>query len=151
MIRKATEADLPEVLRLSRELFLDPSSASDKYSNPDWPLSKEGEEAFRDTLLKGFLWVLEEDSSIVGFICADLAEEQSWRPIKRVELISFYIEPSFRSAGAGAELVGQLFKWARSTGAKTVFVSAYADNIRGIELYRSMGFVDESLSLEKEL
>ena len=150
MIRQAVNADLPGILRLSRELFLDPSSASDKYANPDWTLSKEGEGAFRETLEKGFLWVCEEDE-IVGFICADVAALQDWRPVKRVELVSFYLSPRYRHMGIGTNMVEELFKWAKGMGAKTVFVSAYADNISGIEFYRSVGFIDESLSLEKEL
>jgi ribosomal protein S18 acetylase RimI-like enzyme len=151
MIREAVESDLPQILGLSKELFLDPSSASDKYSDADWPMSESGESAFRDTLESGFLWVVEENNKVVGFICADIAYMQKWRPIKRVELISFYIEPDYRSSGVGSSMAEELFKWAKDKGAKTVFVSAYVDNVRGIEFYRNMGFRDESLSLEKEL
>lgn len=151
MVRQANKSDLEEILKLSNKLFLDESSSSDRYADSEWPFSKGGRRAFQETLEKGFLWVAEKDSKIVGFLCGDLAYFQDWRPIRRAELISFYIEESYRSMGIGSELVDSFFEWVKLKGAKTVFVSAYADNKRGIGFYRKMGFEDESLTLEKEL
>ena len=151
MIREAITEDLPQILALSQKLFLDPSSSSDKFADSNWPLSEVGKEAFKGALHDGFLWVTAEDSAVVGFICAEGSPLVDWRPIRRVELLSFYIEPEYRSSGVGAALVQELIKWAKQKEARTVFVSAYADNDKGIDFYRKMGFKDESLQLEKEI
>lgn len=151
MIRKANHNDIPNVLELSHALFLDPTSASDKFADADWPFSESGRAAFEGAAKEGFLWVAEEDDRVVGFICAEVSPPLEWRPIKRVELLSFYIEPDYRSKGMGAKLVNELLGWAKEHGAVTVFVSAYADNARGIDFYRKMGFKDEATELELEL
>ena len=151
MIREATLSDIPRVLELSKALFLDPSSSSDVYANTEWPMTDVGKEAFEGALQDGFLWVAEAESEVVGFICAEVSPELDWRPIKRVELLSFYITPDHRSEGFGAQLVEKLTEWSKAQGAKLIFVSAYTDNERGIDFYKKMGFHDYAVELEKDL
>jgi len=151
MIRSATDSDIPNILELSKALFLDPTSAADRFADPEWPTSESGLRAFTGALRDGFLWVADVDGAIVGFIRAEVAAPLDWRPIKQVELLSFYITPEYRSNGLGAQLVAELEVWAKQQGARTVFVSAYADNGRGLAFYRENGFIDESVTLEKEL
>lgn len=151
MIREATLSDIPRVRTLSQALFLDPSSASDTYANTEWPMTDSGKTAFEGAVQDGFLWVLEVESEIEGFICADVSEPVEWRPIKRVELLSFYITPKHRSGGYGTQLVAELVGWAKVQGAQTIFVSAYTDNVGGIEFYKKMGFHDYSVELEMDL
>lgn len=151
MIREATLNDIPKVCELSKALFLDPSSASDIYADANWPVGDSGKEAFKGALDDGFLWVAEIDSEVVGFICAEMSPLVEWRPIRRVELLSFYINPEQRSKGFGKQLVEKLVDWSRDQGAKTIFVSAYADNERGIDFYKTMGFQDYAVELEREI
>jgi ribosomal protein S18 acetylase RimI-like enzyme len=152
-IRPATKEDLQTVQQLSKALFDDPTSAGDKFSDHSWPISKAGYKAFESSITnpEEALWVAVDGQAIIGFLCAGPAAPLEWRPVKRVELLSFYVMPTYRNHDIGHQLCLQFFAWARQQKAQTATVSAYADNERGIAFYKKMGFRPESLELEAEL
>lgn len=149
--RQASNEDIPSVQELSYQLFKDQTSSSDKYSDSAWAHDERGRTFFEHTLAQGILVVAEEQGKLVGYLAGGMAEFTDWRPIKRAELMSFYVDPNYRSQGVGRHLTEMFFKWAREQGVDTAMVSAYADNARGIQFYKSMGFKAESLELEIDL
>jgi diamine N-acetyltransferase len=153
VIRSATEADIPAVQQLSKALFEDSTSASDKFSDHSWSTSDAGYKAFKDSITNPdeAVWLAVDGDRAVGFLCAGPPEPVEWRPIKRVELLTLYVVPEYRSHGVGHQLCQQFLAWAREQKVTTAMVSAYADNERGIAFYKSLGFKPESLELEIEL
>lgn len=152
-VREATIEDLAVIQDLSLELFRDPSSSSDKYSDDKWAHDEQGTQYFTNAIQKdGQLCLVAEDNGkVVGYLTGEPNEVVDWRPIKTSELGSFYIAPEYRSQGVGAEMVEEFARWSKAQGAVTARVSAYVANQRGIDFYKKVGFAPESVELEMEL
>lgn len=149
--RLAADEDLSAIQELSYQLFEDPTSSADKYSDHAWAHDERGRAFFVQTMTNEALWVAENDGRLVGYLAGGVRDFTDWRPIKRAELFSFYVAPAYRSQGVGKQLTELFFDWAKKQDADTAVVSAYADNERAIKFYRSVGFKDESLELEIDL
>jgi ribosomal protein S18 acetylase RimI-like enzyme len=80
--------------------------------------------------------VAQAAGSAVGQVSATALD-----PEGRVELISMWVDPAARGAGAGEALVAEVVEWARLNGAAAVVLSVKKMNAPAIGLYRRMGFV----------
>ncbi len=152
IIRKATSADLPAVQKLSCELFLSDVS-HDPLLNKQWTYQKEGEAYFskRVTQAEGICFVAELDGTIVGYTTGNSMPVLSWRPVRRIELENLIVTALYRGKGIGEQLVHALFAWGKSLGMERVMVSAYAINEGGIRFYKRIGFIPDSVQMEKIL
>ncbi|MGP5607628.1 ribosomal protein S18-alanine N-acetyltransferase [Arthrobacter rhombi] len=119
--REMTEADIPAVWEMERELF--PEDA--------WPLRMFHEE-LRQTGTRRY-WVAEDEGRIVaycGMMCV--------LPLADVQTIA--VLPAYEGRGIGATLLRGLIFEATERGAKDVLLEVRADNPRAQGLYEHLGF-----------
>lgn len=153
-IRRATIKDLPAIQDLGLGLFRDPSGATEKHADHKWAHDERGIKYYTEHIKdpnKLCLVAEGKDSSVIGYLTGGPNSLVDWRPIVTYELESFYVSPKYRSNGVGTEMVEKFAHWAKGKGAVTIRVSAYSANQKGIEFYKKVGFVPESLTLEREL
>lgn len=151
-IRKATVDDLPQIQKLSQELF-QVEQVRDPLLNMDWSMGEEGRKTFlsRITEENRFCFVAEADSQVVGYTTASVLPILAWRPVKRLEMENLIVTEKYRGQRIGEKLAQTLFDLAKSLGLERVMVSAYAANEHALRFYKRIGFVPDSLQLEKVL
>ena len=151
-IRKATIGDLKVIQLLSQELFEYEKSYTDQY-NLAWSFSPAGEKFFSKHF-KGrmrFILVAETDGMIVGYAALWIGK-LSWRtynPI--VEIENLCVFASRRGKGIGTALMTEIFRIAKKRKAKIVRVTAFSDNDRAFHFYRTHGYRDVNIILEKNV
>ncbi len=152
-IREAMLDDLPQIQKLSYEAFVDPTASSDRFLDDRWSEDERGEIYYRSCIEKEdhILLVAISESKPVGYLAGNILGVNDWRPVKKTELLSFFVDSEFRSHGIGAALCQQFFNWSKSKGVGVAEVSAYASNDRAIAFYKRLGFQPYSLVLEIEL
>lgn len=83
------------------------------------------------------LFVAEEADAWVGLVGGFVEGETE----RDVELISMWVNPSYRGRGVGRQLVEQLLEWASSRGAGRVLLWVTENNVEATSLYRRCGFI----------
>ena len=93
---------------------------------------------------KAEYWVVEIDSAIVGGVglypTSGLDDDCT-------ELVKLYLLNDYRGLGIGKELIGKVFKEARSLSYKKVYLESIPELSEAVGLYEHMGFrmLDERL------
>ena len=80
---------------------------------------------------KDYSFHLEQDDSIIAGIVAESVEDT-------VEVAYLYVDPAFRGAGLGRQLMKQVEDQAADDGMKRVFLNTYSFQAPGF--YRKMGY-----------
>ncbi len=78
------------------------------------------------------------DESVIGLVAGYRPDPEG----STVELVSMWVAPSHRQAGAGRQLVDAVLDWARETGASRVELWVTRGNDQAQRLYESAGFVE---------
>ena len=149
VIRKATVDDLPQVQRLSQELF-QVEQVRDPLLNMHWSEGEEGRKTFlaRITDENRFCFVAMSGQEIVGYATGSVLPILAWRVVKRLELENLIVTEKYRGQQVGEKLAQAVFDLGKSLGMQRVMVSAYAANDGAIKFYKRMGFIPDSLQLE---
>jgi GNAT superfamily N-acetyltransferase len=150
-IRKAVPDDIEGLVACSTGLFAEDAGTRDPTLSQDWPRLHAADSyraAFDDELK--LVLVADDGGSVVGHLLGSLGEASDIRPIRVATLVSMYVMPTHRSAGAGAKLVAAFREWAGAAGADRLAVSAYAANDGAIRFYQRQGFLPRTLLLERE-
>ncbi|GGV13010.1 putative acetyltransferase [Actinomadura cremea] len=133
MIRRATPDDVPDVLRLIRELA-DYERALHEV--------KATEEQLRERLFgdepKVFANVVEHDGRVVGFALWFLTFS-TWNGTHGIYLEDLFVEPDVRGHGYGRLLLTELARIADERGYERVEWSVLNWNTPAIEFYEAMG------------
>ena len=119
-ITEMTEADLPEVMELEREIF-------------SWPWT---EEFFLDELGRGFSHIFlarDADGALVGFVCF-------WALLDEAHILNLAVRENYRRRGIGKKLVLEALKYAKRRGAKGASLEVREKNTAAIAFYGSLGF-----------
>ncbi|MBF6265156.1 GNAT family N-acetyltransferase [Nocardia farcinica] len=132
-IRRATPADVPDLVRLVHDL------AEYERARHECTLTTEQ----LDTALFGpapalFAHVAEDDGRVVG--CAIwFLNFSTWDGVHGIYLEDLYVEPGTRGQGLGKALIAALAKEAVDNGYSRVAWSVLTWNTPSIEFYRSLG------------
>lgn len=152
IIRRAGVNDLGDILRLNLDLFKKEYKEYDKKLNLKWTFGKVGRNYFKKRISgkDGFAFVAENEGKIIGYLCGSVGKcPYDYRLIpKYAELENMIVDKKFRGQGIGEKLVKEFLKWCKEKKADVISVNASAQNEKGIEFYRKMGFKDYSLTLE---
>ena len=89
--------------------------------------------------------VAAADNMVTGYLLGSLGEG-SRNPGAKLE--SMFVKPEYRRKGIGHQLVAAFLEWAWAHGALRVTVSVAPGNSAAVELYRKLGFGDQTLVLE---
>jgi GNAT superfamily N-acetyltransferase len=146
LIRHAAAKDIPEIVTLGNRFLKEV---------PVWGLviRTEGELTKLD---QGLIWVVEDDTKIVGYaIC--LPKKNQGDIIfkdndKILELDEIYLVPRIRNQGIGSELLGTIFTHAKKEGYTKLFVdSSVKDIMPVLRFYRDNGLTTWSVQLFKDI
>lgn len=133
MIRYATAGDVPEILRLVRELAEYERALHE---------AKATEDQLRDRLFgddpKVFAHVAEHDGRVVGFAVWFLTFS-TWNGTHGIYLEDLFVEPEYRGHGYGKALLTELARVADDRGYGRVEWSVLDWNEPAIGFYKALG------------
>lgn len=104
--------------------------------------------------LSGEIFVVEVDGSIAGYVCvwAKVSSDDVAEAPREYALVKdLVVLPEFRGRGIGRQLLGVAQEFARNRHARYLRVSVLSENALAKELYRSFGFRDREVTLDKSL
>lgn len=94
--------------------------------------------------------IAECDGQVVGFTALRLLPCVFYAP-PYAEITELFVEERYRQQGIGRALLAHAERLARSAGAEELFVATNFENTTALSLYRSAGFADYDLLLQKDL
>ncbi len=152
-IREAVINDLSHIQKLSLALFKDQTSTGDIFLDNTWSEGQDGAAYFRSCIEEDdqVTFVAESENKTVGYLTGGPAEFFSWRPIKRSELSTLYVQPNFRNRRVGTALCEAFIAWSKERGCVRISVKSYASNQRAIAFYKRVGFAPYDLEMEMGL
>lgn len=149
-VRKANESDL----ELIEYFTLGMINESDRYAKLGVNPSKvmQTVKSFIESDDKGVVLMAQFNGAIVGGFIGALSDEWCSDNFTAFDLVN-YIDPEFRGLGVSRELVQSFIQWAKERGAKFVNcgTNTGVNTEHAINLYGSMGFVNQGVFMELEL
>ena len=134
-IRDATEADLPEIVRIYNGTV--PGRMVTADTVPVTVESRVGWFRAHDPR-EHPLWVAEEGGKISGWFSFELFHA---RPAYRATCeVSVYVSEGYRGRGVGRALLGEAIRRAPGLGLKTMTAGAFAHNAPSLRLFEGFGF-----------
>ena len=148
LIRRAKLADLKRIQELNNELFELELANFDKYLIKNWPLSKEGEDYFKNAIKESFVVVAEIDNKVVGYL---LGEESNipYYDFKIAELCNMCVDSNYRKQGIGNLLYKEFEKFYNEQGVTRFIVTASFKNESAKAFYKKMGFSEANSTFVK--
>jgi ribosomal protein S18 acetylase RimI-like enzyme len=148
-IRQATADDLPEMLRLWREM-MDFHADRDPRFRPK--PSPEAEEAWANYLREDIFghdsWcvlVAQEDGKLLGQILGELREPAPvFQPESYGYVTDIVVDPEARRAGVGRTMFDALREWMVDHGASYLRLQVLCSNEASQAFWRSVGCTDHS-------
>lgn len=127
-VRRASDEDVAEVVRIERESFSDPWSAADFVSVMSMPQAI-------------FLVAVDASGLVAGYVMAMVVADES-------EILNIAVEPSRRGGAVGGILLDAALTAGEAQGVVSTFLEVRESNEAAIRLYRSRGF--EEISRRKK-
>ncbi|MEM2387300.1 MAG: GNAT family N-acetyltransferase, partial [Candidatus Bathyarchaeia archaeon] len=127
-IRRANEADLQQIVKLSEKLGKDESTMDSmvsplpsEFQNPKWILKNiKGENTV--------VFVAEAAGKIVGYSLGWISQPWSYKA-ERGYICDCFVEKSYRRQGIGKALVKAILEWFKDKGVECVEVDVYSSNV----------------------
>jgi len=102
----------------------------------------------------GQIFVAEVDENVVGFISLRIepkVEEILLPNIKSVFVSDFIVNREFRGKGIGKLLMAKAYEYAKEKNIPYIKLSVFSANTNAKEMYRKLGFEDQSVTMIKKL
>jgi N-acetylglutamate synthase-like GNAT family acetyltransferase len=150
LVRKATEADLPEYIKLAQAFHTaSPMHGSIGFDVPGYS------QFYLSSLQNDSIgiWLAEIENNIVG-ICGALVYPLYFNPSALVvQELWWWLTPASRGSGAGGQMFKQIEQWAKDKNASALFMIALEDNrAKKMEnLYIRAGFKPMERTFIKEV
>lgn len=148
-IRRAKITHLTELQLLGTELMKSDISYVPEL-DPNWYYEEEGTKYLLKNIRNRnrvcLIAIIEDE--IIGYASGLVLKEDSWRKMKRVELVNLVVTAKYRNNGAGHLLMNAFKEWGKSKGAERFKVQAAALNNDAIRFYKNNGFQPLLLTLE---
>jgi N-acetylglutamate synthase-like GNAT family acetyltransferase len=150
IVRKATEADLPEYIKLAQAFHTaSPMHGSIGFDVPGYS------QFYLSSLQNDSIgiWLAEIENNIVG-ICGALVYPLYFNPSALVvQELWWWLTPASRGSGAGGQMFKQIEQWAKDKNASALFMIALEDNrAKKMEnLYIRAGFKPMERTFIKEV
>jgi ribosomal protein S18 acetylase RimI-like enzyme len=146
-IRPATEEDMPEMLRLWREMMDFHARAEPRFRPRPTPVGEEAWELFvRRDILASEDWlalVAEAEGHLVGQIMGAVRDPVPvFEPGKFGYVTDIVVDPAARRSGVGRALFDALKAWFRQRGALNIQLQVAYNNPASQAFWRQMGCTD---------
>lgn len=146
MLRHMTEADIPSVVDLLREMHSESPNYRELLYSP-----RRVAETCREAMANGYAAVYVVDGEIVGVMGGMVYQPAFSRDLMASDYV-LYLKPNNRGIAA-IRLVTDYIRWAKVQGAKiiSVGVTAGIDNEYVAKFYEDMGFRKSGVQLMMEV
>jgi len=140
-LRPCEESDAAGLHEMERRLVVD--GVGQVRDLGDLPTAEVFSDRIFSRIAQAECWlVVEVDGAVVA---AGSVRRYGPALIRHVATLELGVHPDFQGFGAGRALTEALIEGAHSLGVERLELSVRADNDRAIGLYRSLGFVRESV------
>lgn len=152
LIRKAQNNDFESVLRLSKALF-DHEDRFGHEFNLNWTYGEKGQKYFLERFSdkNAIIFVAEVDGKVVGYIIGFIHAYSARRKNPFCDIENIFIEEKYRKQGLGDKLIKRIIGIAKRRRVTRLRLSTIAQNELAIKFYKSHGFEEVQLILEKKL
>ncbi len=145
-IVNATESNLLELQRISRETFFETFAQFNTKEDMDHYLNEDlGKQQLLTELHDPnieFYFVLNEDRP-VAFLKLNLVSDKSeFQGQKTVEIARIYCQKTHQGCGIGSQLIQFTIKRAQELKAKIIWLGVWEKNDPAIQFYRNFGFTE---------
>jgi ribosomal protein S18 acetylase RimI-like enzyme len=97
------------------------------------------------------LWfAISASSTKVACLWLGLAIDQV-TGIRHPNILTIYVDPTYRRQGIGRALIGHAEAWAKAQGYTQMSLQVFTDNQSAIDLYQQLGYQPRSISMMREL
>jgi GNAT superfamily N-acetyltransferase len=138
-MRKATLADVPQLVTMMAEFYSDSSYVL----NP-----RRATDAFTALLADerlGHVWIIRSGSEDVGYVVVTLCHSMTYGGLAAI-VDDFFVRPAFRGLGLGKRALQEAGAYCASHGIRAVHVETGRDNAAALAVYRRAGFRDTDLA-----
>ena len=134
-IEAARAADLPAIMALRQRLLQEGS----------WFVAQPDEEStqlapWQRLLETGILRVARQGPLVVGVV---MVRPGGLRRQRHVGALEIFLDEGWRGKGVGRALMEDVLREAPARGVEKLSLAVYADNLRAVALYKSLGFQEE--------
>jgi ribosomal protein S18 acetylase RimI-like enzyme len=151
-IRRGKISDLAELIKLKDALTEFHTELDPIYNGPSKvrAVTKESlEKCLNDDW--GFVFVAEEDGKLIGYISGYVAEDEYVKPQLTGKIINIIVLGEHRNKGLGRLLFDRAESHLESRGVNYLTIKVHIDNTQALAAYRSFGFKDFNITLNKKL
>ena len=150
-IRPAILEDLDTVRQLNDKIFIK-NSEYDEDMVPHFALTAEGEKYFRESIetKEGCFFIAEVEGEVVGYVNGAKLD-LPYRKSKYFEIQNLGVIPERKKQGIGSMLLEKASVWAKNNGFEKIYLNSYIKNSEAVNFYRSKGFEDIDVCLEKKI
>lgn len=149
-IRRASINDLSKIQELNNDLFDLELDSFDRTLVKDWPLSKDGEEYFKDLILKDYVYVCVESNEIVGYLAGSIVDV-SYVKHKYAEVNNMCVSNKCRGKGVGHLLLEKFKGDVKGMEITEIRVTASSKNNNARSFYERNGFNEFEVTYRMEL
>jgi GNAT superfamily N-acetyltransferase len=148
LIRRATEADVPEIVRL---LAADPLGAQREESATPLPAAYLAAfEAIAEDPNHELI-VVEASGAVIGTLHLIVIPSISYRGGKRAQLESVHVDRAYRGQGIGSELCLWAIERARALGCRLVQLTSHGQRADAHRFYTRLGFAASHVGMKIDL
>lgn len=146
--RQATQADLPEIVRMLADDFL--GSQRERYENP---LPESYLKAFAEIEAdkNNELIVVENEGEIIGTLQITFTRSISFQGGKRATIESVRVDDKYRGQGIGKELMKWAIERAKQENCVTMQLTTNSERTDAHRFYETLGFQKTHLGMKLKL
>lgn len=150
-IRKAKIEDLENIKDLNKAVMVN-NPLFDEDIKEDFAHTSLGTEYFIKSIEnKGGIFLLaEENNQLVGYINGN-PMEVAYRKSRYFEIENLGVISQLKGKGIGTRLLEEFAKAVKSKNFEKIYLNCYFKNTEALNFYRSRGFKEIDLCLEKEI
>lgn len=136
---KATRNDIPDIAKLSIEMFRYHNVLLDDYFNI-FPYEKYVEKFTQKLKDKRYMLVAKIDGKIVGFLLAEFKETSHYKNTNICMINEIFVSEEYRSHGVGTALFGKILTVCKKKNIEEIKLDVYNANVCAIHFYERLGF-----------
>ena len=143
MFRKAKAQDVPQIMDIIRETVAEMQS----YNNPQWDEHYPAASDFLADIKECWLYVLEENQEIIGFVCLNNVSGKSYPKITWQDTSTplvmrrMGVKPSCRRRGVAQQLLQHIEDIAKSSGISVIKMDTFCRNDKMNAFVKKNGFI----------
>ena len=151
LIRKAMLNDIDDIIKLNKTLFDLEYHNFDNTLDTNWPMSNEGINYYKKSIINDITLVAVHNNTIVGYLIWTLNSELSYNIVRQAELNNMCVLEQYRKYGIGTKLFNEFKNVCKENHIEEIKVTASYDNINAINFYKKNWFKESEFTLKQKI